>query len=514
MSWRLSNNVAWNTLNYWLCAKPPSPYPNGQSSFQFNYAPPVIMSSTPSLGSTAGNAFMTLSGTSFGVWNVTTVTFTGHDGFFATCTNDATRWNDTYGVCQIPPGVGLGLKVQMNVSAQYSQTSDFSYLPPTITGYSPPTINTDGSTALIISGSNFGPSGYGGTVTVNNFPCVQQSWDHGTVVCLAPLGQGLNFPIVLTTASGVYPNTPTPLLISYTPPNVLSVTPQLGDTMAVYPSTLPTNTPWLLTITGTNFGLSGTVTVGGQQCLLSGSAWGQTVVQCILPAGQGQNIPVILTVGLSGSDQQVAPAVGYDYAPPSITYLTPLALAQGSLLTIQGFSFGDGTATAVQVNGQTCSLQSPGSFSLRRLVCVMPVGTGLLLNATVLVLGRPSNVALVSYAPIVSNVTTASGIYPANSPASNPTILTIKGANFGTTSQSNSTVTLGNDVCKVLTQTPIQMTCILPNGTGTSYPLKVFVLGFSSNIWSLSYAAPTLVNISSIIGPTLGGQVVTLSGSE
>ena len=96
---------------------------------------------------------------------------------------------------------------------------------------------------LQINGQNFGPTALTASITVNGFPCTVVSWDHYAVYCRAPMGQGINMPIVLTTLSGVAPVPPATLLTRYTPPAVTTITPTLGDTIGGA----------LLTISGTNF---------------------------------------------------------------------------------------------------------------------------------------------------------------------------------------------------------------------------------------------------------------------
>lgn len=411
--------------------------------------------------------------------------------------------NHTLLVCAIPPGVGLNIPVTVNVSGVLSSSVYFSYSPPTITSFSPPTIRTDGTSYLTLYGTNFGS--VTGVISVYGNPCPITSWLDGPTaqaICQPISGQGVNKSITLTTLSGTFPAAGS-LLISYTPPVVTLISPPLSGTIGGQ----------LLTINGTNFGVSGILYIGSSQCQLSGIGWTDNLVQCSLPAGQGVNNLVTFTAGLVIGDQQTTYST-YSYAAPAITGLTPASLASGAPLTITGTDFGQNTATTVYVGGLVCPMTAPlGSFSLRRIVCVMPANTGILMNVTIVVANQTSNTVKVNYFPTITNVTSSSGVYPTNN-TDKSVVLTVVGVNFGFPNQTASVVTIGGVVCPLLVQLPTKMTCTLPSGSGTNWPLLVTVMGTASASVPLSYAAPTLTNISSTLGPAAGNQVLVLTGTN
>jgi hypothetical protein len=234
------------------------------------------------------SCLLSVTGSSFGFYYITTVNFLIND-ISTSCPLSATS-NHTYLICTIPPGVGLNIQVTVSVSGVTSNVVLFSYLPPTISYYTPSTIRTDGTSYLTLYGANFGIQLPSSAISVNGNPCFITSWTDGAVaqaVCLPISGQGINKTITLTTSSGTYPATGSNLYISYTPPAVTSISPALAGTIG----------GTLLTINGTNFGVSGIVYIGTppQQCQLSGNGWTDNQVQCSLPAGQGVNNLVTFT---------------------------------------------------------------------------------------------------------------------------------------------------------------------------------------------------------------------------
>jgi hypothetical protein len=108
------------------------------------------------------------------------------------------------------------------------------------------------------------------------------------------------------------------VLLGFAAPTIVSVFPQLGPTIGGS----------VLSISGLNWGnfADPGIFVGGIVCpLIPGSyspSPGNTVTaQCILPAGQGIGLHTSVVIG-----GQVSPPLAFDlyqYAPPTITKVTP-----------------------------------------------------------------------------------------------------------------------------------------------------------------------------------------------
>jgi hypothetical protein len=165
------------------------------------------------------------------------------------------------------------------VLAQSGQT-------PTIQSISPGTAATTGGSKLVVIGSHFGTSG---KITVGNKPCVVQSYGDLRVECSLPEGQGKDQSVILERA-GSKSNI---VKFSYLPPSITSISPSSG----------PSSGGTVLSITGANFGLNGSVTIGGKACAITAQTHAR--INCTLPPGNGTKLPVVVTVGGQTSTPEV-----------------------------------------------------------------------------------------------------------------------------------------------------------------------------------------------------------------
>ncbi len=96
------------------------------------------------------------------------------------------------------------------------------------------------------------------------------------------------------------------------------------------PNTATTAGGTSLTITGTSFDASGTITIGGLTCTVS--SWSSSKVVCVHAAGQGKNLVLRLCTvsGLCGN----VPL--FSYSDPIVTSVTPTQgnTAGGAVITI------------------------------------------------------------------------------------------------------------------------------------------------------------------------------------
>lgn len=176
---------------------------------------------------------------------------------------------------------------------------------------------------ISISGTNLGTpalvqaeivtdTGYGSIIFHN----------HSLIVALLPPGDGTNRQFTVRVA-GQISNT---LFYSYKPPVVAEILPFTGPTLG--------NT--LITIFGSNFGISQPViTVGGRPCAVLqpfvASALHDTL-RCYSPAGMGSRLPIVVTVGGQTSSTVIASTsvsgaavvrASWDYLPPKVFTITP-----------------------------------------------------------------------------------------------------------------------------------------------------------------------------------------------
>jgi hypothetical protein len=85
------------------------------------------------------------------------------------------------------------------------------------------------------------------------------------------VGQGVNQPVVVQV-SGVASNA---LNFTYDAPQITGISPATDNTQGGA----------VMTISGSNFGTAGTVTVGGVVCAPTGTAFAHSTIQCSVPPG-------------------------------------------------------------------------------------------------------------------------------------------------------------------------------------------------------------------------------------
>ena len=533
---------------------------NGVSSNPvfFSYDPPALNQVNPATFPTTGGTFITLQGTNFGLSPV--VTLGG-----VLCTNVPGGVSSSQIVCLTPPGQGLGKLLQVSVGLQVTTNTVFaSYLPPSISGINPSLASTAGGTPITISGQNFGTSA---SVTLNTANCTVSNVNHTSLVCVVPPGQGAGLSLVMTVSGQSSHSFP----LSYGPPGIIQVNPALLPTaggglitligtnfgqsptvslggincpirsgtvsysqiictnppgqglgnkltvsvggqssasfdlnyappkiLAVSPVDVDTAGGTVITLFGTNFGITPAVFLGSSSCGISSSTSSQII--CSTPVGQGVGLGLVVSVGLQSS-----PAYPYSYRPPSLNSVNPnvLPTAGNARITLLGLNFG--TTPTVTIGGQACDM-SGSVVSSTQIICNSPPGQGTAQLVLVNVLGRDSTNSLpVNYAPpAIFSVT------PATADPSGGTLITLTGTNFGI----SSSVLLGTKVCDVRQQNHTNIICQVPAGLGVNLPLVVNVAGQTNGLFTYSYGAPIISSVTPLLLPTAGGTNITIIGTN
>ena len=323
----------------------------GQASLDtmfVDYAAPTISLITPDAGIPTQGGVLTITGSNFG----TPTSFTSVE-FGLTTLGPASLSNTTITV-NIPAGEGAGIPVRVSLDGQRSNINTFfDYALPRITSVSPAVANTDGSTLVTISGSNFGLNP---VLTLGGKPVQLISQSHTSITFNAPPGEGVLIPVVLTVGRRTATST-----LSYLTPTITSIAA----------TSRPTSGGTTFTISGSNFGLSPSVSVDATPVgIISRS---HTSLECTLPPGFGIN----RSVGV-----RVAGAVAganFSYDPPAITSISPQTVTGegGETLSILGANLVN--ATVIQIDGRsypstsrsnevaqlTLPVLSPGPHTLR-----------------------------------------------------------------------------------------------------------------------------------------------------
>ncbi|MGC3958875.1 MAG: IPT/TIG domain-containing protein [Verrucomicrobiota bacterium] len=262
----------------------------------FSYFVPGITGMSPLTGPTTGGAMITLTGTNFGTSGV--VMFDQTMVFVV-----ATNWTDTQIRFTLPAGQGANIPIAVLTGGQISAPTNFSYFGPGIASVNPPTGPTAGGTTITLTGTNFGTSGaltFNGNIVL----VAATNWSDSQIRFLLPQGQGTNQPIVVLTAGQSSPAAS----FNYAAPVITLINP----------TSAPTAGSAVLTITGSNFGASGTVKVGNKPAttVFPGSGWSHTQISCLIPSGSGESLPVVVTVAGQASNPFY-----FSYLRPTLTIM-------------------------------------------------------------------------------------------------------------------------------------------------------------------------------------------------
>ena len=210
--------------------------------------------------------------------------------------------------------------------------------------------------------------------------------------------------------------------------------------------------------------------------------------------------------------------VGAPVAPlPVITSFTPLLGPVGTSVTITGTDFTG--ASDVSFNGTAAFFMKASATAITALV---PTGatTG---KVTVTTAGGTASSAadftVTVLAPTVTSVTPTSG------PTAGGTVVTITGTDFSTVPgetkvnfiAGGSAATLANEATGLSCATTTSCTATSPAGAPGKVDVHVTVLGVQSPNTpadSFTYNPPTVTAINPSSGPTAGGTVVTITGTD
>lgn len=466
--------------------------------YQYDYA--IIMGVTPATGRTdAGSptTVLTITGEGFSTSGYVTV---GN----AQATLTGVGYTDTRIEVLLPVGQGSApvIVVTNNVP---SVAWPWSYIPPNITRVNPTSSSTDGNILLTLTGTNFGQSG---TVMIGSGTCTLltpgTSWAFGQIVCLLPPGQGANLPVVLTVGGQVPVVTPT---FSYLPPAINQVSPQSG----------PTQGGQTVTLFGVNFGLSAIISFvspsSGPYCTLTGLGQSHRQIVCIVPAGEGLNVPI--QVNVSG---QISPSIAanqYNYDAPVITAISPLTAptSGGSQVTLTGTSFGLGLSWLLTLGGVSLTQSSIVYWNHTRIIFTAPRGTGKDKVIDLRVASQPATYtgALFAYAkPIISKVSgcpTNTATATLECDITGGTTITIEGNNFGDTA-SKIGVVIGENLATCTSITIVTIDTVIRCTLGAN-PYGGFNLGVNVTVDGLVGSSPYL----SFAGPVIYPNTLRRTGN-
>jgi hypothetical protein len=283
------------------------------------------------------------------------------------------------------------------------------------------------------------------------------------------------------------------------------------------PTSGPTAGGTVITITGTNFAAGATVTVGG----VAGTGVtvvSSTQIRATTPAGTAGAKTVQVT---NPGGQSASLANGFTYTSSttlSITSITPSSgpTAGNTPVVILGTNFVAGGNLYVSIGGEPItSLQLVSSTELRGRT---PAGSAGAKNI------RFTNgngqflevVGAYTYTNGSAPAPTFTSVSPASGPTAGGTTISLTGTNF----VSGATVRVGGTAATGVTfVSATQLTARTPAGTAGARDVQVTNPDGQSatRTGAFTYtaaSAPTLTAVSPASGPTAGGTVMTLTGTN
>jgi len=463
---------------------------------QFTYQPsPTISSISPVAGPTSGGTIVTISGTN--LTGATAVNF-GATNAASFTVNSATSITAT-----APAGVVGTVDVTATTPVGTSATSasdEFTFVAaPTVTGVSPNSGPTGGTTSVVITGTNlsgatavkFGATNASG-YTINSAT---------QITATSPAGAAGTVDITVTTAGGTSATSASDQFTYVAAPTVTSISPTSG----------PTGGTTSVVITGTN--LSGATAVKFGATNASGyTVNSATQITATSPAGSAGTVDItVTTVGgtsaTSASDQ-------FTYvAAPTVTAISPTAgpTAGGVPITITGTNLSGATAVkfgATNASGYTVN-------SATQITATAPAGSAGTVDITVTTIGGTSATSASDQFTYVAPPT-VTAVSPSSGPTGGTTTVVITGTNlstatfvkFGATNAASFTV-----------DSATQITATSPAGSAGTVDITVTTTGGGTSATSASdqftyVAAPTVTGISPSSGPTGGTTSVVITGTN
>ncbi|WP_158794953.1 beta strand repeat-containing protein [Streptomyces sp. NRRL S-337] len=193
---------------------------------------------------------------------------------------------------------------------------------------------------------------------------------------------------------------------------------------------------------------------------------------------------------------------------PVVTSVNPAqgAPAGGTSVTITGSGFTGATQVRFGPNGTTFVIVSDTLITAKT-----PAGTGTVQVTVTAPTGTSNQNVLFTYTS--ASAPALGSLNPASGPTSGGNTVTLNGTNL-----SGATVVLfGPNAATILTNTATQITVLVPAGSPSSVAVTVTTAGGTSNALTYTYVAapaPVLGSLSPTSGPTSGGNIVTLTGTN
>ena len=372
----------------------------------------------------------------------------------------------------------------------FTSTPAFAQLP-TITSINPNQGVVTGGTPITITGTNF----TGTTdVTIAFASCTSIVVVSPTqITAVTPAGTLGPQDLFVTNASGSsLPATFT--YVAVTAPTIISVSPSQG----------PTSGGTAITIIGTGFTGTTSVTVGF--AVATFTVISSTQINAVTPVGTAGAQNVVVTTP-SGSATAVG-AFTYTAIAPTITTVVPNSgpVSGGTLITITGTNFTG--ATSVTIGGTAAT--SFSVVSATQITAVTPVGTVGAKDVAVTTAGGTATFVggFIYYAsgPSITSITPNVGTTDGG------TLVIITGTNLLTTTSVSFGTTLATGVV-VISSTQVNAVTPANFAGGTVDVTLTFSSGPAvTRLAGYTYVTSLILSFAPTSGPNAGGTIVQIDG--
>lgn len=467
----------------------------GTGNFTY-YAPPSIVSVSPTTGAASGGNTVAISGNGF--YGTPSVRFGANSATGVTVSSPTQLSAVT------PPGTA-GSAVTVAVTSAYGSSSlanAFAYqdIPlPTIASLYANKGPVTGGTAFGIIGTGLGTAT---AVKIGGIPCTINSIGDTQLTAVSPPGSAGEQPVSVVTPGGTA--TVANGFTYYLEPTVTSVSPMEG----------PAGGGTSITITGTNLLGAREVEVAPGGGVTPFTVLNETTVVAVTPprpAGSVGTVRVRTPWGWSGYS-----GVRFAYfGVPTVLSVTPTAgpLSGGTQVTITGENLANQSwpiRLSLSIDGipWNTSTVSPTS-----IVAFTPAGSAGTKPIQITTPGGTCTVADgFSYVP----PPTISAVTPSAGPMAGGTAITITGTNFYNGSSNLSFTIGGTPANSVSVISNTQATAVTPGGTpGAKTVAVVTPSGSANSPGGFNYiAVPTITGVSPAAGTAMGGSQITITGTN
>ena len=447
------------------------------------YGVPTIASVSPAAGPIAAGTIITITGTNLSDATIVTV-----GGVAAT---NISVISSTSIVAFAPAGVAGAQSVGVTTPGGVgTKASAYTFVAaPTIASVTPSTGPMSGGTSFTITGTNLS----GASVTIGGIAASSVVATATSITAKSPSSTSkIAKPIVVTTSGG----TSTPAqMFTYTgvAPIIASLDPASG----------PVNGGTLLYINGSNFTGATSVTIGG--AVASNMLVYSSLIRVNTPSGVVGDQPIVVNSPEGPSTQ----AVTFTYTAvqvPTITFVSPSfgPTAGGTPITIGGtnligasVTIGGAAALNVVVTATQITAVTPPSTDGVKTIAVTTAGG---IATTSFNYGTP--------APTITSVNPDAG------PTSGGTLFTITGTNL---TGASSVKVGGVAATSVVVVDATHVTAVTPAGTAGVKSVSLTTVGgtfTAGGAFTYIAPAPTISSVSPSSGSTLGGTLITITGTN